>query len=79
MVTMRCSQSSANRFRSLMLGRVSGSSAEEVRDALGQLCKMIAGNFKAKIPNLADTRVLSVPTVLRATTISCPQSNPATE
>jgi chemotaxis protein CheX len=64
MVTMRCSQSSASRFASLMLGGASGSSALEVRDALGELCNMIAGNFKAKISKLADTCVLSVPTVI---------------
>lgn len=64
MVTIRCSQVSANRFASLMLGGASGSSASEVRDALGELCNMIAGNFKAKIATLADSCVLSVPTVI---------------
>lgn len=31
---------------------------------LGELCNMIAGKFKAKISNLADPCMLSVPTVI---------------
>jgi CheY-specific phosphatase CheX len=62
---MRCSQSSANRFGSRMLGRAFGSSAAEVRDAVGELCNMIDGNFKAKISSLADTRVRAMRTVIK--------------
>ena len=64
MVTLRCSQSTAAGFASLMLGGTAGSNASTVRDALGELTNMIAGNFKAKISNLADSCVLSVPTVI---------------
>lgn len=64
MITIRCSQSAAGRFASLMLGGASGSNTSTIRDAMGELCNMIAGNFKAKISNLADSCVLSVPTVI---------------
>jgi chemotaxis protein CheX len=64
MVTFRCSQVAASKFASLMLGGSAGSSQSTIRDALGELCNMIAGNFKAKISNLADSCVLSVPTVI---------------
>lgn len=35
-----------------------------MRDALGELCNMVAGNFKARVSNLADSCMLSVPTVI---------------
>jgi hypothetical protein len=35
-----------------------------VGDAMGELCNMVAGNFKAKVTSLADHRMLSVPTVI---------------
>jgi CheY-specific phosphatase CheX len=33
-------------------------------DALGELCNMVARNFKAKIPTLSDHCMLSVSTVI---------------
>jgi len=35
-----------------------------VGDALGELCNMVAGNFKSKITSLADHCMMSVPTVI---------------
>jgi len=64
MVTLRCSHAAAAKFASLMLGGSAGSTPSTIRDALGELTNMIAGNFKAKISNLADSCVLSVPTVI---------------
>lgn len=64
MMTIRCSQRVAAKFASQMLDGASTSSPSTIRDALGELCNMIAGNFKAKISNLADSCVLSVPTVI---------------
>jgi chemotaxis protein CheX len=64
MVTLRCSHGAAAQFASLMLGGSAGSTPSMIRDALGELTNMIAGNFKAKISNLADSCVLSVPTVI---------------
>jgi len=47
-----------------MLGGEAASHPATARDALGELCNMVAGNFKAKISGLADRCMLSVPTVI---------------
>jgi chemotaxis protein CheX len=47
-----------------MLGGDAASNPSTARDALGELCNMIAGNFKSKISSLADHCMLSVPTVI---------------
>jgi len=64
MTTLRCSRATATRFASLMLGGDAASNPSTARDAIGELCNMIAGNFKAKVTNLADHCMLSVPTVI---------------
>jgi chemotaxis protein CheX len=64
MMMLRCSRASSARLASLMLGGSEASSASTARDALGELCNMIAGNFKGKISQLADHCMLSVPTVI---------------
>jgi len=64
MITLRCSDPTAARFASLMLGGDAASNPATATDALGELCNMIAGNFKAKITTLADGCMLSVPTVI---------------
>jgi chemotaxis protein CheX len=37
---------------------------DQMWDALGEICNMIAGNFKNKLPNIAAGCLLSVPTVV---------------
>jgi chemotaxis protein CheX len=64
MITLRCASPTAAKFASLMLGGDASSNSSTTRDALGELCNMIAGNFKAKVSNLADHCMLSVPTVV---------------
>jgi chemotaxis protein CheX len=64
MTTVRCSRATAVKLASLMLGEDAVSNPASARDALGELCNMIAGNFKAKITGLADACMLSVPTVI---------------
>lgn len=64
MTTLRCSKATAGRLASLMLGGDAASNPSTARDALGELCNMIAGNFKAKVTNLSDNCMLSVPTVI---------------
>jgi len=64
MVTIGCSAHVSHRLASLMLGGDAASNPATARDALGELCNMVAGNFKAKISNLADRCMLSVPTVI---------------
>ena len=64
MITLRCSDNSASKLASMMLGGDAASNPSTARDALGELCNMIAGNFKAKISSLTDHCMLSVPTVI---------------
>ena len=64
MLTLRCTNEVAAKFASLMLGGDAASSQSTIRDALGELCNMVAGNFKSKISTLADHCMLSVPTVI---------------
>ena len=64
MTTIRCTTGTAGKFASLMLGGDAGSNRSMIADALGELCNMVAGNFKAKVASLADQCVLSVPTVI---------------
>jgi len=64
MITVRCSRVVAGKLASLMLGGDAATNPAMLRDALGELCNMIAGNFKSKVSNLADHCLLSVPTVI---------------
>jgi chemotaxis protein CheX len=77
MTTLRCSRATALRFASLMLGGDAATNPSTARDALGELCNMIAGNFKAKISNLADHCMLSVPTVITGEDYSMETVEPA--
>lgn len=47
-----------------MLGGDAASNPSVATDALGELCNMVAGNFKGKVNTLADHCMLSVPTVI---------------
>jgi chemotaxis protein CheX len=62
--SLRCSKESALQLAALMLGDDTASNPATSRDAMGELCNIIAGNFKAKISNIADYCMLSVPTVI---------------
>jgi chemotaxis protein CheX len=64
MTTIRCTRSTAVTLAALMLGEEAVSNPASARDALGELCNMVAGNFKAKVTSLADHCMLSVPTVI---------------
>lgn len=63
MITLRCSQQTSLKLASSMLGEEAPTHATAC-SALGELCNMVAGNFKAKINALKDQCVLSVPTVI---------------
>ena len=75
-MTVRCSRETATKCASLMLGGDAVSNPSTVRDALGELCNMVAGNFKAKVANLADTCMLSVPTVISGEDYSMDAAEP---
>jgi chemotaxis protein CheX len=62
--TLRCSARSAARMASHMLGTDPEKSGPEMWDAVGEICNMVAGNFKNKIRGLGDGCMLSVPTVI---------------
>jgi len=64
MVTIRCTKATSASLASAMLGGDAASNPSTVSDALGELCNMVAGNFKAKVSSLADHCMLSVPTVI---------------
>lgn len=62
--TMRCSAQSATKIASQMLVVPLEEAAAQQCDAIGEICNMVAGQFKAKI-GLEDKCMLSVPTVVR--------------
>lgn len=64
MMNIRCSHTVAQKLAGSMLNNAGPVTPAMLRDALGELCNMVAGNFKAKIANLADHCMLSVPTVI---------------
>lgn len=76
MNTIRCTKVTAARFAALMLGEAAASESSSSSDALGELCNMVAGNFKSKISNLADHCMLSVPTVITGADYSMETSEP---
>ena len=52
---------------SKMLGLEPDKVGPEMSDALGEVCNMIAGNFKNKISGMGDGCMVSVPTVIIGT------------
>ena len=55
------------RMASRMLGIDVEKAGPELWDAVGEICNMVAGNFKNKITGLGDGCMLSVPTVITGT------------
>ena len=64
LLSVHCSQGSANLAAALMLDLPPDKAAENAWDALGEVANMIAGNFKNKIDGVSDKCMLSVPTVI---------------
>ena len=64
LLSFRCSSRSAALMASKMLGIEVASNRDEMQDAAGEVCNMVAGNFKNKIAGLGDGCQLSVPTVI---------------
>jgi chemotaxis protein CheX len=63
-LSLRCSPKAAARMASRMLGADSEMAGPETWDAVGEICNMVAGNFKNKISGMGDGCKLSVPTVI---------------
>jgi chemotaxis protein CheX len=62
-LTVCCDAKTASLLAKSMLGGPADS-ADEVADALGEICNMIAGNFKNKLAGTDERCMLSVPTVI---------------
>lgn len=63
-MSIRCSTKTAAQMASKMLGIDAENAGQEMWDAVGEVCNMVAGNFKNKISGLGDGCMLSVPTVI---------------
>jgi chemotaxis protein CheX len=63
-LSVRCDEKSAALMASKMLGVEVSKVGADMSDAIGEVCNMIAGNFKNKIPGLGDGCLLSPPTVV---------------
>jgi chemotaxis protein CheX len=63
-LTVRCDKKAGAAMASKMLGVPLESVGEEMSDAMGEICNMVAGNFKNKISGLGDGCMLSPPTVV---------------
>jgi chemotaxis protein CheX len=63
-LSLRSSSESARLMAAKMLGVDEIDVGENVQDAFGEVCNMIAGSFKSKIPSIEDGCALSVPTVI---------------
>jgi chemotaxis protein CheX len=62
-VTFSCEGASAKLIAARMLGPVI-CSEDQVCDAIGEICNMVAGNFKNKLIGLDESCLLSVPAVV---------------
>jgi chemotaxis protein CheX len=67
LLSVRCDEKSAALMASKMLGVPLDKVGPKVSDALGEICNMVAGNFKNKIAGLGDGCMLSPPTVITGT------------
>jgi chemotaxis protein CheX len=63
-LTVQCSKTCGAKIASHMLHVLESEAAEHMNDAIGEVCNMVAGNFKAKFAGLEDKCLLSVPTVI---------------
>ncbi len=67
--SLRCSLSAANKIASQMLGVSASEASSQSADAIGEICNMVAGQFKANIGHEA-TCMLSIPTVITGSNYS---------
>jgi chemotaxis protein CheX len=63
-LSVRCGKSCASKIASRMLGVPVAEAASNMCDAIGEICNMVAGNFKAKLDGVQDKCMLSVPTII---------------
>jgi chemotaxis protein CheX len=63
-MSVRCQHAGAALMASKMLGMGIDEVGPDISDALGEICNMVAGNFKNKIAGLGDGCMLSPPSVI---------------
>jgi chemotaxis protein CheX len=63
-LSVRCGEKAAKLMTSKMLGVEVDKVGADMSDAMGEICNMVAGNFKNKISGLGDGCMLSPPTVI---------------
>ena len=63
-ITVRCHKETAVLMASKMLGLPVEKVGKDFSDAIGEVCNMVAGNFKNKIAGLSDGCLLSPPSVI---------------
>jgi chemotaxis protein CheX len=63
-VSIRCEQEAAALMASRMLGVNLAEAKPSIADAIGEICNMVAGNFKHKIPGLSEGCFLAPPSVV---------------
>jgi chemotaxis protein CheX len=66
-VMFSCDEASAIRIASKMLGVSLKERDDQTADAIGEVCNMIAGNFKHKVSGLSERCALSPPSVITGT------------
>ena len=65
--SIRCTSHAAVLIASGMLGATAEAASPQTRDALGEVCNMVAGHFKSKLGPIGENSMLSIPTVIRGT------------
>ena len=61
---LTCDEGSARQIASRMAGMDFETLDDVVKDAIGEICNMVAGAWKSKVPELAANCGLSVPAVI---------------
>ncbi|HEX3103973.1 MAG TPA: chemotaxis protein CheX [Terriglobales bacterium] len=69
-ITVRCHERTAILMASKMLGLPVEKVGPHFSDAIGEVCNMVAGNFKNKIAGLSDGCMLSPPSVITGSNYS---------
>lgn len=75
--TIHCSTDTAIRLASKMAGAEAAKNPNIVNDAMGELCNMVAGNFKTKVASLAGRCMLSVSTVITGENYALQSAEPS--
>jgi chemotaxis protein CheX len=67
---LRCSAKTARAIAPRLTGTEFAEIDDTVKDAIGEICNMLAGTWKSKVPELAAHCDLPVPAIIRGATIS---------